>query len=183
MNLGNGYTVMSIPAIELDERQKGVWSEWIAALRSGNFTQGRRLLKTEKELPDKNKILMHCCLGVLCDVLGPDRQKELGVGIFAPDYANVTTGYKAWMFEGLDPDALTKAYKVSLPQQIVNSLRLETSSGIEIGIIWGMSKEESCMTLAGLNDDGVRFDEIANILEKAMSGGYKLQKEAKNETH
>lgn len=48
-----------------------VKQQWVAALRSGEFTQGRTKLKTERtDMAPK-----HCCLGVLCEL--HDRQKAI----------------------------------------------------------------------------------------------------------
>lgn len=41
-----------------------VKEQWVAALKSGEFKQGRGLLKARK--PDG---VHHCCLGVLCEIL------------------------------------------------------------------------------------------------------------------
>lgn len=48
-------------------------SEWVAALHSGKYEQGTNYLKIEGR---------HCCLGVLCDVIDPDRwgPKDYDVG-------------------------------------------------------------------------------------------------------
>lgn len=42
--------------------------EWVDALRSGDYKQGRGTLKT---LLSEN-VTQHCCLGVLCDILDPN---------------------------------------------------------------------------------------------------------------
>lgn len=47
----------------MDERVK---AKWVAALRSGDFAQGRDWLAQE-DPEDNNKLLM-CCLGVLCEL-------------------------------------------------------------------------------------------------------------------
>lgn len=39
-------------------------SAWLAALRSGEYKQGRKALRTDRG--------GFCCLGVLCDVIAPD---------------------------------------------------------------------------------------------------------------
>lgn len=40
---------------------------WVGALRSGEYTQGRDFLEKDGKF---------CCLGVLCDVLRPDKCRE-----------------------------------------------------------------------------------------------------------
>lgn len=48
--------------------------KWVAALRSGEFTQGTGRLVARD--PDTNEVIGHCCLGVAC-VLA---QRATGVG-------------------------------------------------------------------------------------------------------
>ncbi len=43
-----------------------VKAAWLAALRSGNYTQGKECLKRVRSNGDTE----YCCLGVLCDILG-----------------------------------------------------------------------------------------------------------------
>lgn len=51
--------------------------EWIKALRSGSYTQGKSQLRTTKG---------YCCLGVLCDVVNPHGWR--------------LAGGNAWVFDG-----------------------------------------------------------------------------------
>jgi hypothetical protein len=44
--------------------KKGLKARWVAALRSGNYKQGRYTLHTEKN----NGEIVFCCLGVLVDI-------------------------------------------------------------------------------------------------------------------
>lgn len=44
--------------------KKDVKERWVAALRSGDYKQGRKRLRTLED--------SFCCLGVLCDVVHPD---------------------------------------------------------------------------------------------------------------
>lgn len=41
--------------------------QWVAALRSGDYKQGKAALRVLKK---KDNEVRYCCLGVLCDVLG-----------------------------------------------------------------------------------------------------------------
>lgn len=56
---------------ELTESQKAVRKQWVEALRSGKYQQGRYRLR---------KIIYNgtegfCCLGVLCDIVSPELWK------------------------------------------------------------------------------------------------------------
>ena len=45
-------------------------TKWIEALRSGKYNQGRRALVTNQG--------SYCCLGVLCDVMGKEKETLSG---------------------------------------------------------------------------------------------------------
>ena len=47
---------------------KNVKVEWVKALRSGEYKQGRGVLRSKED--------EYCCLGVLCDVLGVQWKKK-----------------------------------------------------------------------------------------------------------
>jgi hypothetical protein len=62
-------------------------TKWVAALRSGNYKQGRYVLRDESGF--------YCCLGVLCEVIGDEiepteaylsvaRRNELGLNADHP---------------------------------------------------------------------------------------------------
>lgn len=47
---------------------KKLKAEWIKALTSGRYAQGRDRLEETIELPGKKKTKEYCCLGVLCKI-------------------------------------------------------------------------------------------------------------------
>lgn len=49
--------------------KKDVAEKWVAALRSGEYKQGRGTLRKELSLGTTTR---HCCLGVLCEVVDPE---------------------------------------------------------------------------------------------------------------
>jgi hypothetical protein len=49
---------------------KEIKEKWIAALRSGNYVQGREFLCKRDYNPKEYRF---CCLGVLCDLSNPSR--------------------------------------------------------------------------------------------------------------
>lgn len=57
-------------------------SKWVAALRSGDYVQGAGGLK---QLTDG--VVQHCCLGVLCEVLGTRQElpEESSVWLFGEE--------------------------------------------------------------------------------------------------
>lgn len=78
-----------------------VRAKWLEALRSGEYTQGRKFLKQE----DNKEIIRHCCLGVLCELAAVE-----GVTV---EVVGEVNGYKDICFEsgddkrsGYPPDAV-----------------------------------------------------------------------------
>lgn len=53
--------------------------QWLEALRSGKYRQGRMVLR--------NKHDFYCCLGVLCDIIDPEGWKPISVngGVYSFD--------------------------------------------------------------------------------------------------
>jgi hypothetical protein len=47
--------------------KKDIKTKWLEALRSGKYQQGRGVLRRLNDT--------YCCLGVLCDILGPTKWK------------------------------------------------------------------------------------------------------------
>lgn len=44
--------------------------EWVAALRSGDYLQGKGFLRTVQMDSDGREIVRHCCLGVYAEICG-----------------------------------------------------------------------------------------------------------------
>src|SRR6267154_3512665 len=61
---------------------KKIWKDkWVKALRSGEYAQGRNFLCKEGKEYDRV-----CCLGVLCDIVGPGKWKYSDKGISKCEY-------------------------------------------------------------------------------------------------
>lgn len=122
-------------------------SEWITALRSGEYKQNSGVLKGvivtlgDGEYIEDDQEIGHCCLGVLCEVLA-----KQGVGEWGTD--GVT------FFFGND------SYSTSLTGDLVNSKKLLTDIGLS---------EASQDRLISMNDVERRnFDEIADHIEEYL---------------
>lgn len=97
--------------------------EWVAALRSGKYQQGRGSLKQL----DGDGFVQFCCLGVLCDVLGLEGDGgEVGL---------------AYRFK--DGDVFTQGY---LPQAVVDQV------GLPDGIQQKLAKLNDGLTELGAQD-------------------------------
>lgn len=131
-----------IPMLPLEERQSLV-KRWIAALRSGNYKQGRQRLKRRDYGDD-----CYCCLGVLVEVAG---------GKFAD--------------QPTDPDDDFAPYHGKYKDEVC-SAALPTKLAAELGIDpFGDPLKVSGETewhkksLSFRNDNGATFEDIADTLE------------------
>jgi hypothetical protein len=149
--LFNGRLAEDVEAQELIAR-------WVAALRSGSYAQGSGQLRHRNDF---------CCLGVLCDAVESERWRLA---------SHSEDGYIYLRAEGSDTDGSIgyidfegafryEGSKETLPRDIRERACLAGANG---GFGDGTS-------LAGLNDAGVPFTDIANLieaaLEEAKSGG------------
>ncbi len=116
--------------------------EWVKALKSGKYKQGRRELKTKES--------EYCCLGVLCEL---HRETH-------PDFC--------WKFPQRMPSGREVIYYGSnnprgnieygiLPIDVFNWAGLPQSNPFV--------NKDTGETLASLNDGGATFDVIADIIE------------------
>lgn len=116
---------------------------WVVALRSGRYKQGRGNLTTI----DGSEV-RHCCLGVACML------------------------YQEWVRQDrfkITFDGRELAYNGEenyLPEEVQEWLGLRDNRGT----YWAGSNVPSRFTLAGRNDDGASFEEIAAIIESEPAG-------------
>lgn len=117
--------------------KKDIMEKWVAALRSGEYTQGRTQLRTESI---DGKTSGYCCLGVLCEISGLPYEGYHGI---LPSRVMEWAGMKTT--EG----QLPKAYKAKddTYQSLLWELNDKTDNGRSTG-----------KTLS--------FKQIANIIEK-----------------
>lgn len=128
---------------------------WVEALRSGKYLQGAGFLKEAGKF---------CCLGVLCDLVDSSRWTETGEFLSLESYPN----------------------KHILPEDVKNKVGLQFAQGlftydslpIELkekiyneghGEVWPES-EYLLKSLDLLNDAGVSFDTIADVIEAEPEG-------------
>lgn len=120
-------------------------AQWVAALRSGEYQQGKHVLHNV----DENT---YCCLGVLCDlavkaeVITDDETVYNGV-IFGP----------ATKFGSQDEKALADGITV-LPREVMDWAGLDEENP------WAENEEHQ---LAEMNDDhGYSFEDLAHVIEQ-----------------
>lgn len=119
-----------------------LFTEWLEALRSGEYKQGTCYLNNDGK---------YCCLGVLCDIASKHRVVEKGV-------SETQTIY-------FSKGDLSYAYDQSLPESLVYFLGFMDDSGyfgedheLEVGYL---------NALSSLNDSGkYTFPQIADFIEE-----------------
>ena len=113
---------------------------WVEELRSGRYRQGTgRLRDTDNKF---------CCLGVACDLFF----RTTGKGRWVPQ---LETSSFTFMVDDNGSD-------VALPKGVRDWLGLASASG---GMKQRIHNGVTRQSLTNINDDGVSFDEIANIIE------------------
>jgi hypothetical protein len=119
--------------------------EWIKALRSGEYEQGRKVLCRLNNGPSE-----FCCLGVLCEVA---RRSGLEIGIkeIKNNEGYVLAYDLEWSF---------------LPESVQNFVGMQSKTGMVTLEAYG-----GLTSLAGLNDSKkLSFEEIANVIEHNWEG-------------
>ncbi len=118
-----------------------VKAKWLQALRSGDYLQGKQVLRQGNTF---------CCLGVLCDLYAKEQNKPWDTphpdGVYPYDGAGALPPNEVMIWAGLpigDPAASGNDPFVSADGEVENSL-------------------------ASLNDKGVSFAKIADIIEDQL---------------
>ena len=116
--------------------KREVAEKWVEALRSGQFKQGKGVLKNQAG---------YCCLGVLCEISG--------LGKFETSYND---HYNCFVFREADgPKACNY-----LPPQV------QAWAGLRNHNPAIPSKVDTpAAQLAKMNDDGATFDELATLID------------------
>lgn len=144
-------------------------AQWVAALRSGQYSQCRSSLRTTKQNPDTNEeTYSYCCLGVLCDLA-----KKVGIG---------NGGYiegiaiKEPLYLGVPPDLVTE-WAYAMPLHEIEGPAwafIRTGNPPELTMV-DEDSEADYLTgigpfsfLTSINDRGVSFEKIADLIEEYM---------------
>lgn len=119
-----------------------VKTKWVAALRSGEYKQGTEHLHSGDSF---------CCLGVLCDL-----------------YAKEHPANGKWELVRNDVFEFRNAAGVGavqiLPRDVVKWAKLPDSNPM----IRRLSPPRIFHCIADLNDDGMSFSDIADLIEKQL---------------
>lgn len=118
-----------------------VTEKWLAALRSGKYKQGRKTLRSDEG---------YCCLGVLCDVLIKDGT------------VNASWSVNEFVEElGIIP----LLRRTVPPKAIVEQIATCGIHDVLILEMWDIEDSDGS-SLMDLNDRGISFAEIADVIEK-----------------
>jgi hypothetical protein len=118
-------------------------AEWVAALRSGDYIQGKGQLCAE----DHEGKMRHCCLGVL---------SELAVKAGVAERTRLMRDLPIVDFDGVTG---------FLPKSVQEWAELDSESPSVAGPFKGVLTSAGAVSLAGLNDAGVPFEKIAELIE------------------
>lgn len=137
-------------------------AEWVAALRSGNYNQGKGKLKavfdhfTDPNLTGDQTELRHCCLGVLSELaIG----KEGGLDGCRPNSANHAPSYTFFRkFRNEDG---------TVSEDAIDWGTWDVMPGETIQHWSGLSPEVDTY-LATFNDQGATFEQIAAFIEAEL---------------
>lgn len=131
--------------------EKQLFDKWTAALRSGEYHQGKHMLRKSND--------SFCCLGVLCEVMG---LKKIHNGYKYGDY--YLEGSLTPVRDLSSPPAYEEPS--SLPATVLGLDAITKISNYPIDITL-MNMNDS----GGENNDGAAFVEIADALDKMVEAG------------
>ena len=124
--------------------RKEIAERWVAALRSGEYEQGRGYLHTEDG---------HCCLGVLCDL----HQRETGDGEWRP-WGSGDAGHSQCYRDGLGIDG-----EYTPPPGVREWADMLEDPKLSFRHRFGTEMRDE---IANLNDGGFSFARLADLIEE-----------------
>ena len=130
-------------------------AEWVAALRSGEYKQGIHLLRQDDKF---------CCLGVLCDLHRKAHQNE-------GEDDTVNSWFPTKNPERDNAPCFSYRYgnTTSLPSVVMDWCGLRSCDPPVRRIVsFENDHVTQDVTLALLNDQGLTFDQIADIIEQQL---------------
>ena len=120
-----------------------VKKQWLEALRGGRYTQGVNYLRDEKD--------SFCCLGVLCDLYTKQNPNAKWVQLKANTYYTLSV-------QGVD-----SLYSGYLPEKVYTWAGLDSTNPLAKTVDYDFKEP-----LTSMNDNGMKFSEIADIIEREL---------------
>lgn len=147
---------------DLSTRQKALIEEWVDALRSGEYDQHQHALRDENSF---------CCLGVLCDLQDDGEWEDWKYKLNREEYdfklpRSIVRQYGLRTRQGNSPKAVPTVSTVTVNTVMgrlddedltdtLDSIIEDQRNGYGIGV-----------RLSALNDGGVSFELIADLIEE-----------------
>ena len=117
-----------------------IQEQWVAALRSGDYQQGKGTLRSADD--------EFCCLGVLCDLAV---KAGVEINVHAPDEYEIGNSYHYGNSESYLPVAVLEWAGIDSNDPII-----------------GPTRSYQGQTAATYNDGGKTFAEIADLIEQGV---------------
>lgn len=128
--------------------------KWVAALRSGEYSQGRNVLRWYDRASDDD---FFCCLGVACNISGLGLWSDLSEDE-KKSYLEATTFLPPEVADWLNLKSDSGSFLAeSLPQTIKDE-------------VFNHLQKDDIISLATLNDASCPFETIADIIECEPAG-------------
>lgn len=144
--------ISELPKLPLTPEQKALWVDWIAALRSGTYTQAERALHLNSGF---------CCLGVACELVKDKVQGEWAIR-FDNDVLRIGPKYS---FKHVNDKGDHKTEGNVLPSTVMDLYGLELAKGF--GVVMAA---EGYKFITTLNDKFLNFNGIASVLQAVLEG-------------
>ena len=134
------------------------FTNWLIALRSGEYTQGTLLLRTEDKETGR---CSHCCLGVLCEVSKFKFDDTCGY------YVDEVTGCRSsHAFPTPNDRTKNPLVVVTSDEQIEFVKKMRDETGYLLAQSLAAINDSGNFSLAAINDSGkFTFSDIADIIE------------------
>ena len=131
--------------------------KWIAALRSGEFKQGKKRLRNLDTMGNKT----YCCLGVLCEIA----DIEIWEGAVLPPVA--VADWLGLPIQARYADGLGRSNVATLTFEATESERevIMDKCGDDVLSLDATVAPREEAYLAALNDKGATFEQIADFIE------------------
>lgn len=124
-------------------------AQWVAALRSGTYDQGQDYLHTRNDT--------YCCLGVLCD---------LAVKAGVIDEPQQDNSGDSWTYTSKNAAGGHDSSDTRLPEGVKEWAGLSDMDPAIKGPVPETGRYS--VALADLNDNGMSFDDLSNLIEKYL---------------
>lgn len=112
-------------------------NQWVTALRSGEFIQGRQRLRSDTISDDGICTSSFCCLGVLCELYDRAHPENIGYDRGRGYFLHIA----------------------SIPDEVREWSELTDTLGV-------FYPEGNMTSLSALNDTGSTFEEIADLIDQ-----------------